>query len=318
MTSPADWSHTLRGTLRGFRIFPMNLAEHPNVRALMELATREDLGCGDLTSTLMPNPSRSATFALIAKQAGTFAGRDIAPTILHAFDPAIEILWTDFCSDGRAIDRVPAELAELCGPLSSILAAERTLLNFLQRLCGVATCTRAFVDAVAGTGAKIYDTRKTIPGWRVLDRYAVRCGGGCNHRDGLHDAVLVKDNHLVGVPRERLAHAVFEMLNRLASSGAKPSFVEVEADSLEQFEELLKVVGIDVILLDNFTVDELRAAVELREDGGLAGKVALEASGGVTLETVRVIAETGVERISIGSLTHSAGAIDLSLERREC
>ena len=199
--------------------------------------------------------------------------------------------------------------------MGPILSAERVLLNFLQRLCGIATLTGSFVDAAAGTDAAIYDTRKTAPGWRVLEKYAVRCGGGRNHRRGLFDAVLIKDNHLAGVDPDRLAGTVFEMLNRLSTSDAKPAFVEVEADSPDQVEALLTVVGIDVVLLDNFSVENLREAVATRDRLGLGGKVALEASGGVTLETVTAVAETGVDRISIGALTHSPRAIDLSLER---
>ena len=210
---------------------------------------------------------------------------------------------------------MPTNLATVCGPLSAVLAVERVLLNFLQRLCGVATLTRAYVDAVAGTGAAIFDTRKTTPGWRALEKYAVRCGGGSNHRMGLDDAVLLKDNHLVGIEPRRLADSVFEMLNRLSARDAKPTFLEIEADCLEQVEQLLKVVGIDAILLDNFSVDQLGKAVALRDRVGLRGKVSLEASGRITLQTVRVVAETGVDRISVGALTHSATALDLSLDR---
>lgn len=228
---------------------------------------------------------------------------------------AIEHEWAAGVGDGVVIGSVPAHVLTLRGPVGLILTAERVLLNFLQRLCGVATMTRRFVDSVAGTSARITDTRKTTPGWRVLEKYAVRCGGGMNHRAGLHDAVLIKDNHLFGVEPGRVAPAVFEMLNKLSVSGAKPDFIEVEADSLDQVEQLLKVVGIDVILLDNFTVDQLVEAVAMRERAGLADAVAFEASGGVTLETVGAIAATGVERISVGAITHSAPALPMKLER---
>jgi nicotinate-nucleotide pyrophosphorylase (carboxylating) len=189
------------------------------------------------------------------------------------------------------------------------------LLNFLQRLCGVATFTRALVEAVSGTGAAVYDTRKTTPGWRALEKYAVRCGGGRNHRHGLFDAVLIKDNHLSAAEKDHPAPAVYEMLNRLTSLAVVPDFVEVEAGTLDQVEELFKVMGIHLILLDNFAIDELRRAVELRDGYGLGGKVQLEASGGITLKTVREVARTGVDRISVGALTHSAVALDISLER---
>jgi len=293
----------------------MSLADDGTVAQLIALAKREDLGAGDLTSGLLPQAGAIADFRLLAKQRGVFAGREIAPRVLNAYDPAILIEWNAVATDGAAIESPPVELALIRGPLGAVLSAERVMLNFLQRLSGVATLTRAFVNAAAGTGAKILDTRKTTPGWRALEKYAVRCGGGDNHRAGLFDAVLIKDNHLAGIPTDRLAEAVFQMLNALSASGAAPAFIEVEATDLAQVDQLLKVVGIDVILLDNFSIAAMREAVALRDGVGLRGKVALEASGGVSLATVRAIAETGVERISVGQLTHSAAAIDLSLER---
>ncbi len=227
----------------------------------------------------------------------------ITPPTFHSADAA----------DGHHV--APGmSLGTIRGGWCAILSCERVLLNFVQRLSGVATLTRRFADAVQGTGSKVYDTRKTTPGWRDLEKYAVRCGGGLNHRQGLHDAILVKDNHLAGVPTERLAHHAFEILNQSIEQKLKPDFVEFEVDSLAQFEQLLKVVGIDVILLDNFSLDDLARAVEIRDQDGLSGKLALEASGGITLDTIRSIAETGVERISVGALTHSAVALDVSLE----
>lgn len=293
----------------------MSIANDDSVLRLIELAKDEDLGAGDLSTGLMADPGAPASFRLIAGQPGVFAGWEIAPVVLRTYNAAIDINWTDLGRDGARIDTVPSELATIRGPVGAILSAERVLLNFLQRLCGVATLTRAYVDAVAGTAAAIFDTRKTTPGWRKLEKYAVRCGGGCNHREGLFDAVLLKDNHLAGVETRQLAVAVFEMLNRLDAAGAKPTFVEVEADTLAQVEELLKVVGLDAILLDNFSLDDLRKAVALRDDLGLRGKVLLEASGGITLQNVQAAADTGVERISVGAITHSATALDLSMER---
>ncbi len=293
----------------------MSVAHDEAVRRLIELAKAEDCGQGDISSSLLDDPRQHATFHLVAKQHGVFAGREVAPAVLSAYGSSLELEWTTSGVDGRRIDSEPAHLATIGGPLGTVLSAERVLLNFLQRLCGVATSTRASVDAVAGTGAAIYDTRKTTPGWRVLEKYAVRCGGGSNHRMGLFDAVLIKDNHFAGIETTKLAHAVFEMLSRLSMQDVKPTFVEVEADGVNQVKELLKVVGIDAILLDNFSLDQLREAVSLRDNLGLRGKVALEASGGVTLQTVRAVAETGVDRISIGALTHSAVALDLSLDR---
>ena len=293
----------------------MSVADDELVAELISLSRREDLGPGDLSSSLLDTPHKRCSFSLIAKTEGVFAGGEIALPILRAYDTSIDMEWTALGVDGGRIDPVPAQLATISGPLGAVLSTERVLLNFLQRLCGVATLTRKFVDSVADTEATILDTRKTTPGWRRLEKYAVRCGGGSNHRQGLYDAVLIKDNHLAGVEVSRLASTVFDMLNVLSTGNAKPSFVEVEADSTAQVEQLLKVMGIDAILLDNFSLDELREAVALRDARGLRGKVALEASGGIDLATVRPVAETGVDRISVGALTHSAVALDLSLER---
>jgi nicotinate-nucleotide pyrophosphorylase (carboxylating) len=291
----------------------MKTWDDPHLATVIRLARDEDLGDGDLSAALMSNPNEWASFTLLAKQAGVFAGREVAPAVVQAYDPAIEIDWADRAVDGARLDEGTTELAVIRGPVGPVLSLERVLLNFLQRLAGIATLTRRFVDAVGSTPAAIYDTRKTTPGWRALEKYAVRCGGGKNHRQGLFDAVLIKDNHLAGIPSDRLAPTVFDMLNRL--SAVKPAFVEVEVDSLDQFESLLSVVGIHAILLDNFALDDLRRAVALRDDYGLRGKVELEASGGIVLETVRLIAATGVDRISVGSLTHSAAALDMAMER---
>lgn len=209
-----------------------------------------------------------------------------------------------------------SEVGVLRASRSSALTVERTVLNFLGRMSGVATLTRQFVDAAhaANPDVLVMDTRKTIPGWRELDKYAVRCGGGTNHRDGLHDAILIKDNHLAGVPTERLASTLFDMLNRIDELPVKPKFVEVEVDNLTQFEQVCRVLGVDIILLDNFSGEDLRRVVEMRDSLGLSGKLALEASGGVTLETIADIAATGVDRISVGALTHSAPALDIGLD----
>lgn len=284
------------------------------VIALAKLAREEDFGSGDLTGQLIAG-DESGEFRLIARQGGVFAGRAIAEDVLRVCGDDIELRWTDAANDGATLEHPPVELAKIYGPCKSILQAERVLLNFLQRLCGIATLTRRYVDAVAGTTAQIFDTRKTTPGWRVLEKYAVRCGGGHNHRMGLYDAVLIKDNHLAGVPVQRLAGHVFELLNGVGRLDRQPKFIEVEADSLELLSELLKVVGIDVILLDNFSVDELRQAVQMRDSLNPGGNIALEASGGITLEMVRAVANTGLERISVGAITHSAPAVDLALEK---
>jgi nicotinate-nucleotide pyrophosphorylase (carboxylating) len=197
-----------------------------------------------------------------------------------------------------------ATLAEIEGPARAILTGERTALNLLGRLCGIATLTRRYVDLVEGTGVTILDTRKTTPGLRALEKYAVRCGGGSNHRAGLDDAILVKENHL------RLAGGIGPALAalRVAASGSSPLSIEVEAETLGEVAEAL-AAGVERILLDNMTPDEISAAVDLS-----AGAAELEASGGISLETVRAYAETGVDFISIGALTHSARSLDVSLE----
>jgi nicotinate-nucleotide pyrophosphorylase (carboxylating) len=285
--------------------------------AILRLARREDWGetGGDVTSLLMPEPTYNATanWSLVTRQPGRFCGGAIIPDMLKVLAPEVRLDWLRPRSDSEPV-ATGQEIARFSGLVCQMLAAERTILNFLQHLSGVATLTGKFVSAVAGTHAKIYDTRKTMPGLRTLEKYAVRCGGGHNHRIGLYDAVLIKDNHLAGIPVHRLAHTVFEMVNRIETLPVRPAFVEVECDGLDQLAELLKVVGIDLILLDNFEVGDLRAAVQMRNDAGLRGKVELEASGGATLDNVRAIAQSGVERIAVGAITHSAPALDLGLD----
>jgi nicotinate-nucleotide pyrophosphorylase (carboxylating) len=194
-----------------------------------------------------------------------------------------------------------------------LLSAERVLLNFVQRLSGVATQTHRYVQAIAGTAARIYDTRKTTPGWRLLEKYAVRCGGGQNHRMGLYDGLLIKDNHLAAIPLPQLA-AQLNQIVQTSRREAPSRFVQVEVDRLEQLREVLKVEHIDSVLLDNMDCPTMVQAVQMRNQAGRQGTLALEASGGVNLTTVRAIAETGVERISVGALTHSAVSLDIGLD----
>jgi nicotinate-nucleotide pyrophosphorylase (carboxylating) len=286
---------------------------HQQATILARLAREEDLGTGDLTAALV-NADQQACYRLVAKQKGVFAGREIAGDILATYGQSVEIEWCDDVNDGTTIDAPPRALASLRGPCRAVLEVERVLLNFLQRLSGIATATRTYVEAIANTDAHIYDTRKTTPGWRALEKYAVRCGGARNHRQGLYDAVLIKDNHIAGVPTSRLASHVFDLLSAVASASRKPDFIEIEVDSLEQLDEVFKVVGIDVVLLDNFPLANLCQAVALRDGLNPRGKVALEASGGITLDTVRAVAETGVDRISVGAITHSVCAMDISLD----
>lgn len=279
---------------------------------LVERAVREDLGEGDITSAITADEGAGA-FHLIAREAGVLCGGEIVEAVLARYDETIEIAWADIAQDGAWLT-INEPLAEITGSKKKILAAERVALNFLQRLSGIASLTARYVEAVKGTRAEIYDTRKTTPGWRALEKYAVRCGGGRNHRMGLYDAILIKDNHLAGVPTGQLAGRIFEMLNAASSLPRPPDFVEVEVDTLEQLEAVFKIVGIDIVLLDNFTLEQTSRAVEMRDQAGLAGKVALEASGSVRLEAVRKIAEAGVDRIAVGALTHSAPALDIALE----
>jgi nicotinate-nucleotide pyrophosphorylase (carboxylating) len=274
------------------------------VLALLEAALREDVGAGDLTTELAVRPGTRGRARILAREGGVLAGSAAAAWVFGRLGPGLQQRWT--VRDG---DRFPvgAELAALEGPLAPILTGERLALNLLARLSGIATLTRACVDAVAGTGASILDTRKTTPGWRELERAAVRAGGGVNHRAGLHDAVLLKENHV------RAAGGVGEALRRVREGLAgrpAPAFVEVEVRDRAELDEAL-AAGARLVLLDNFAIGELREAVAVARRA--APGVLLEASGGIDLGTVRAVAETGVDRISVGAITHSARALDLTL-----
>jgi nicotinate-nucleotide pyrophosphorylase (carboxylating) len=281
------------------------------LRERWEQAVAEDGIDRDVTSLVAVAAGATGRARLLAREAGVFAGEVVFDLLKEAYAP--DLVLQAQVEDGQRF-QAESQIAELTGGLRLLLGIERTLLNFLQRLCGVATLARRYVDAVEGTGASIYDTRKTIPGWRQLDKYAVRCGGGRNHRLGLHDAVLVKDNHLAGLDAERLAATAVRMVEAATALSPPPRFIEFEVDSLEQFDVLLQIREIDVILLDNFTPAQMREAVSRRDVAGLGGRLELEASGGVSLEEVRAVAQTGVERISVGAITHSAPALDISLE----
>jgi nicotinate-nucleotide pyrophosphorylase (carboxylating) len=267
---------------------------------LIDLALREDIGVGDVTVRHFTDPARRSQARIIAKQHGVLAGVSTAAEVFRRVDERLRVEIV--AQDGAAL--TPGdEVLRVAGRTGSILTAERTALNFLQRLSGVATQTRRHVEAISGTGARLLDTRKTTPGFRDLEKAAVKAGGGTNHRHGLHDMVMVKDNHLAGgLDAASLATGV-------QSAKAAGLRVEVEADTLEQVREFYGVPGIDVILLDNMSLEDMREAVRLRPEG-----VQLEASGGITLASIRAVAETGVDFISIGALTHSAPALDLSLE----
>jgi nicotinate-nucleotide pyrophosphorylase (carboxylating) len=265
----------------------------------------EDIGQGDLTSRYFVPGDLQGAARIFSKEPAVAAGIDTAAEVFRRVDSSLSIRIVT--ASGQPLSAGQTAI-EVSGSVRSILTAERVALNFLQRLSAIATLTRRFVDAVAGTSAVILDTRKTTPGLRLLEKAAVRAGGGQNHRFGLYDMVMVKDNHLAADPAasaEALRHHL--ALFRRDHPGVK---VEVEADTLDQVRAFLAIPGIDVILLDNMTLARMREAVQMRG----SSPVKLEASGGVTLATVRDIALTGVDFISAGALTHSAGSIDFSLE----
>jgi nicotinate-nucleotide pyrophosphorylase (carboxylating) len=267
--------------------------------AAIDAALREDMPEGDITSeSVIAAGSRSEAFFL-AKEDGVLAGLPVASRVFEKLDPSI--IFIERFRDGSAF-RPSDKLARVKGPTIALLKGERTALNFLQRLCGIATATRRYVEAVAGTKTRILDTRKTTPGLRLLEKYAVRTAGGSNHRMSLSDMVLIKDNHL------RSVGSVSEAV-RKARAAVKPGVrIEVEAASLFQVREAL-AAGADMIMLDNMPLEQMRQAVVIA-----AGRVPLEASGNMTLDRVRAVAETGVDFISVGALTHSAKAVDISLE----
>jgi nicotinate-nucleotide pyrophosphorylase (carboxylating) len=266
---------------------------------IIDAALREDMPEGDITSeSIIPADARSEAIFL-AKEDGVLAGLPVARRVFEKIDPAVE--FTGKFEEGAAFRKFDI-LAAVEGPTMAILKGERTALNFVQRLSGIATATRAFVDAVAGTKAKILDTRKTTPGLRLLEKYAVEAGGGTNHRLSLSDMVLIKDNHL------RYVGSVAEAVRR-ARAAIRPGVrVEVEAADMVQVRDAL-AAGADMIMLDNMTLEMMSEAVTLA-----AGRVPLEASGNMSLDRVRAVAETGVDFISVGALTHSARAVDISLE----
>jgi len=292
---------------------------HEELRDLIKLAKREDLGPAgdDVTSRLMVSADAVGVGTLIQKEVGVACGLPIVEMVCRAYDERLRVEQIPGFHleiiEGRYSDQPRTPLLRIRGPVRSLLTAERIILNFLQHMGGVATHTQRFVRRVAGTGAKIYDTRKTVPGLRLLDKYAVRCGGGFNHRIGLFDGLLVKDNHLAEIPVRELRDYLSKVVAQCRPED--PSrLIEIEVDRLEQLQEVLKVDGLHVVLLDNMDCPTMERAVQMRDASGRKGQTELEASGGVTLETVRSIASTGVERIAVGAITHSAVALDVSLE----
>jgi nicotinate-nucleotide pyrophosphorylase (carboxylating) len=299
----------------GFRqlTWDSHLAAHVALRARDWFA--EDLGheC-DWTSIGLIAPDARSELAVVARKAGVVAGLPAAAIVATVADP--ELVFRPVVADGDVV-QAGDTVAMLAGTTRSVLTAERTILNLLGRLSGVATATRRLVDAVAGTSCRVYDTRKTVPGWRLLDKYAVRMGGGWNHRLGLYDAILIKDNHLAAAaaagvsPADAVRTGRQFLAKTFPPSRAELMVVEVEIDSISQLESVL-AAGPDIVLLDNMALDELTSCVALRNR--LAPEVVLEASGGIRLDTATAIAATGVDRISTGWPTHDAPWLDVALD----
>ncbi len=293
---------------------------YEQLRDLIQLARREDLGDGDVTSRLLVPEETIGVGTLIQQEVGIACGLPIVEMVCRTYDERLRVEQIPGFHmeiiEGRLSDARRTPLLRIRGPKRSLLSAERVILNFLQRMSGVATQTQRFVRRATGTRARIYDTRKTIPGFRLLDKYAVLCGGGHNHRMGLFDGLLIKDNHVASIPVKNLTTELSRVVRLSRAEDAK-RFVEIEVDTLEQFREVIKVDGVDAILLDNMDCPTMETAVHLRDGAARRGTLELEASGGVTLETIRPIASTGVERIAVGALTHSAISLNIGLEVEE-
>ncbi|HET7428470.1 MAG TPA: carboxylating nicotinate-nucleotide diphosphorylase [Gaiellales bacterium] len=271
----------------------------PALDRVIDDALAEDVGHGDLTTDAIVPAGLRGTAAVVVREPGVVCGLDAAFAAVRRLDPgaAMERL----VQDGTLVEQAPVTAARFEASLRALLTAERTALNLLQRMSGIATATRRYVEAVEGTGVEVLDTRKTAPGLRDLDKTAVACGGGTNHRRGLDDAVLIKDNHLAVAGS---VAAAVELVRREHPGRA----VEVEADTVEQLEQAL-AAGAEIVLLDNMAPNTLRQAVRITN-----GRARLEASGGITIETIREVAETGVDAISVGALTHSVRALDIAME----
>jgi nicotinate-nucleotide pyrophosphorylase (carboxylating) len=270
-----------------------------DVETLISQALAEDIGNGDITTSCTVAPGALGKGCIIAKEPLVLAGVDIARQVFLKVDSGLAITFSQ--SDGnRAMEG--DKLLEIGGDLAAMLMAERTALNFLQRLSGIATLTRAFVEEVVGTSARILDTRKTTPGYRLFEKAAVRAGGGYNHRFGLYDGIIIKDNHIAA------AGSIQQAVGAAKASNRHSLRVQVEVETLDQLAEAI-AAGADAIMLDNMDLETMAEAVRLT-----SGKVILEASGGVTLDNVREVAATGVDLISVGALTHSARAVDMSME----
>lgn len=274
---------------------------HDEIHLNVQRALQEDIGSGDLTASLIP-ADKTLQATVISRENAVLCGRQWFDACFQSLDPASVVEW--FAKDGDAV-QAGQELCKIRGNARALLTAERSALNFLQLLSAVATQTRRYVDAVVGTGAAIVDTRKTLPGLRLAQKYAVTCGGGVNHRIGLYDGILIKENHIIA------AGGIQPVLSKAREIAAPGVFIQIEVESLTELREAL-AAGARMVLLDNFTFAQLSEAVAFTRQQADA-PVILEASGNITLENVRQVAETGVDRISIGSLTKNIQAIDLSM-----
>ncbi len=292
--------------MRTEEIAPLDISK---VMPLIRLAVNEDYAGGDPTSEITIEPHKEATAYLRSREDIVVCGMALAAEILKLYDISLEI---DIYKADGSFAKTGDIIAEVKGLLRPMLSAERVLLNFLQRLSGVATMTNRYVKEIQGTKAGIYDTRKTTPGWRELEKYAVRCGGGFNHRYNLGDAVMLKDNHFANLGENHLQQLQKFVAKSREIEGIK--FVCVEVDSPdEQLDIVLQAKGVDIILLDNMRCEQYRYAVEKRDKAG--SKALLEASGGITIDNLRQIALSGVDRISIGAITHGARAVDIGLDK---
>ena len=284
-------------------------------RRLIDLARDEDLGepAHDWTGELMFGPDDQSSVLMRSRETGVVAGLAFLQDLVDAFEGMGKIRWSAKVNDGDRVEPGTV-LAELSGNARALVALERTMLNLISRLSGIAARTNQFVQLVETTNAKICDTRKTTPGLRAFEKYAVRCGGGTTHRMGLYDAVLIKDNHLAGIEGKDLATKIESVAYKIDNEGTRLWFVQVEVDTLEQFKEVLdaKAGVVEIVLLDNMTTQQLTQAVKLRDESD--SRILLEASGGVSQDTVTQIAQTGVDRISIGGLTHQAQSLDIGLD----
>jgi nicotinate-nucleotide pyrophosphorylase (carboxylating) len=276
---------------------------------LIAMALAEDLGTSsDVTTEALIPPDQTGSVEIVARTPGVLAGMPVVQMVIAEVDANVQ--FSSRAVDGERLAAGQA-VGEISGRVRSMLVAERTCLNFLTHLSGVATLTRRYVEAIAGSHADIYDTRKTLPGWRALEKYAVTAGGGKNHRMGLYDMILIKDNHLAGWRAAKRDHSLAAAIRAAQQHAPAGNDIEIEVDTLEQLADALAGEP-DIVLLDNMSLDQMCEAVAMRNER--APGVELEASGGVSLDTVAAIAATGVERISVGALTHSAPALDLAFD----